>query len=149
MTNQWFGWSVFVYWLVSMLTVGTCGCWLGATDANSKTEVTVVHGLGVAANEVIMELAAAEKAEGMAAIHAASSAADAEQRLVDVERRWAPVWAAVAVFRAAHDTYADALETGADTGGLLVKLRESYCDVRTAAAQLATELPDFPGAPCP
>lgn len=111
------------------------GCGASATQLQAR----VADGMGRAVDAEVPSLVAAYEAEGDAAIDSAASLPEAEVLLEDVRARWRAVWHALEAFRAAHDGWATALETGGsvDVG----RLQSAYCELR-AAVEGRAELPD-------
>lgn len=122
------------------LALALLGCGASAT----QVQAAVADGMGRSVDAAVPHLVGAYRAEGNDAIDSAASVPEAEVLLEDVRARWRPIWHALEAFRAAHDGWATALETGGSVN--VGRLQDAYCELR-AALEGKAELPDVGCAP--
>lgn len=108
---------------------------IGCRDVQART----AYGLALAGAELPAPLRLAETEAGKAElerVHAAGGTRqDGERALVEVEKKWAPVFVALDVFMAAEDAWLEAIEAQED--GDWSQLLGAACSVVATAEPLA------------
>lgn len=108
------------------LLVALCACDMSARQIQAHT----ADAIGNAANSALPILLSHYRQEGLDAIQAASTKAEAETELAAIKLRWEPVWKAWESVRIAQNAWATSLEAGADTAAALSAVRTAYCELQ-------------------
>jgi hypothetical protein len=111
----------------TLLAVVLLGCGPSAKALQAKAADAAARG----ANAALPALVESYRRQGLAAIDAASTPAEAKASLALVEQKWKPVWEAWKAVGAAHDIWAGALETGGDDAAAFEAVRRSFCALRS------------------
>lgn len=121
--------------IVALLLVLLLPGLLSCSATALQTQETAARALAVSVNTVSAKLATTYETELTAAVEAPDRATSDAQVLAVVER-WAPVWAALDAFAAAHDAWYDAIDRGGtpDPASVLT----AYCALRVAVGGLAS-----------
>ena len=118
-----------------------------AACSSVQTQAILADQLAGATNVAVAELGDRYQGEGEALIASAGSQAEAEALLHGLRERWAPVWATLRAFAAAHDLWASYLERGelapADVYAAVV---EAWCGFGDLARARGAPLPEV--VPC-
>ncbi len=138
---------------------------LGCSGVALRVESTTAEGLANVANIGLPIISATYEqsltdAIRTAAIQEDASAAkdhrvsnrgpamDAAEQVIVLQ--WAPVWSAWAVFRAAHDAWSSALETGIRNSDAFNQVKAAYCALSgVVPMSLRPALASIPGLTCP
>ena len=141
------------------------GSILGCSGASLRIESATAEGLADVANVGLPVISAAYEQAVTDAIRNAAIQEDAtasrEHRSSNrgpamdsaeqvVVLHWAPVWSAWAVFRASHDAWASAIETGTSNSNEFAQVKAAFCALKTVApASLKDLLAKVPVLTCP
>jgi len=115
---------LFVF--LAAFALASLGCDMSARQIQAHTADAIGH----AANSALPILLSHYRQEGLDAIQAASTKAEAETELAAIKSRWEPVWKAWESVRIAQNAWATALESGADTAASLSAVRAAYCELQ-------------------
>ena len=108
--------------VASVVLFGSSACF-----QTNRVDIALANGIAVASNSALQMLVRAYQEEGSRAIEKANSREEAERALAGIQQKWEPVWAAWAILKGAHDTWANALETGNQQEAALGVFRAAYC----------------------
>lgn len=154
---------------VAIILIGTLllvgGPLLGCSGASLRIESATAEGFADVANLGLPVISAAYEQAIADAIRNAASQEDAaavrEHRASQrgpamdsaesaVVLHWSPLWSAWSVFRASHEAWASAIETGNSSGNELAQVKAAYCALSAVApASIKDALAKVPVVDCP
>lgn len=124
------------------------GSTLGCSGASLRVESATAEGLADVANLGLPVISAAYEQAVTDAIRNAATQEDAaaarehrpsqrgpamDSAEAAIVLHWAPLWSTWAVFRASHDAWATAIETGNSNGNEFAQVKAAYCALKIVA----------------
>jgi hypothetical protein len=135
-------WLPVWLWLV-LLAALMCSCLPAAVQAQAQAADAVAQ----AANAALGPLVASYRAQGLAAVSAAETEAEARAAWKKLDARFAPVWRAWRVFRLAHEAWVKRLRAGDDPASALQSFEAAWCLLATVWPPALSAIP-WPEASC-
>jgi len=113
-----------------------------AACSSVQTQAILADQLAGATNVAVAELGDRYQGEGEALIASAGSQAEGEALLDGLRKRWAPVWATLRAFAAAHDAWVTYLERGElAPGHVYAAAVKAWCSFAEVARMRGEPLP--------
>jgi len=121
--------------------------WLGCGSSARALQAKAADAAARGANAALPVLVESYRHQGLTAIDAATTPAEAKASLAGVEAKWKPVWEAWKAVGIAHDGWAKVLESGGDEAAAFEAVRRAFCGLRSLPPA-KDSLPQIPAIVC-